>query len=179
VIGVETADLNCGEGQDLREDELAPVTTLLCNAARAGRDNAIAFLDQPVDGDRRAALETLVLDLGVEGVLPVDRLVAMQFQTMLSLRQDRIWAWSLRRNPSMYLSTIVFRLDTDALTSRDRSYLPQYDRRGTQDSSMAPPVCARPSAKLAPRPSSVRAPEGCQNSIPPAKRRIPEDEPRF
>src|SRR6266498_3315527 len=77
VVGVEAADRVPSEGEHLGEDELTAVAILVSDAACAGRNDAVALLDQAVDGDRRAALEAVALNLGVEGVLAVNCLVAM------------------------------------------------------------------------------------------------------
>src|SRR5919108_3470292 len=78
VVGVEAPDRVAVEAEHLGEDELPPVAALLGDASAAGRDDRVALLDQSIEDDGRAAFETLVFDLGIEGLLSLKGLVAMQ-----------------------------------------------------------------------------------------------------
>src|SRR5829696_9690392 len=79
------------------------------DAAASDRDDAVALIDQPIDGERGIARRGLVLDRAVELRLAADDGGTVDLPHHVIGQADRIWAWSLRRKPSMYLSTIRLR----------------------------------------------------------------------
>jgi hypothetical protein len=73
----------------------------------AGADDRVALPDEAIGGDAPPALEALVHDVGIEGVLALKRLVAVRHQHDIIFRYDRISVCSLWRYPAICRSMIL------------------------------------------------------------------------
>jgi hypothetical protein len=77
VISVDAANCISPECEQFAEGKYQPLAILLNDAAASSCNNTVALLDQVVQREHRATLETLIFDLDVEGGFALEGLGAM------------------------------------------------------------------------------------------------------